>query len=254
MTRDPDLRRLERHEFHRSGQMPQLLRVWEEMKRLAGPCLTVGFPQWSRGPLDIAVQLRGYDNFIADTRERPQFVHDLMRYIVEERIRWWEERTRFLGAKPDASGISDDWVNVPFISPAVFEEFCLPRYLELEQYHGRTTWLHSCGDKSPLVHLMLRLKTLTSYEVNHWTPLEPMLAKVPADKHLSYAFQNLDVLLGSEAEQEAKIRRVVTACQGRSYSLCGQALQRLSDDYAKDIRQIQQFIRAARRVLGRGDG
>ena len=249
MTREPNMRLLTPHDFYSSGQMPQLIRLWEDMCALAGDRLSVGFPQWRRGPLDIAIQLRGYENFIADTVERPQFVHDLMRYIVEERIRWSEERDRFVGSKPDTGGIGDDWINVPFISPAIFEDFCLPRYMDLEKYHGRISFFHSCGDKSPLVHLMLRIRTLNSYEVNHWTPLAAMLEKVPADKHLAYAFQNLDVLLGSEQEQEVRVRDVVAACSGRPYSLCGQSLQRISDDYAHDIKQTKQFIRVAKKVL-----
>ena len=251
MTREPDLGLLKRHDFHQTGDMPRLIRMWEGMQKLAGDSLTISFPLWNRGPLDIAMQLRGYENFVADIVERPQFVHDLMRFINDERIRWWEERARLVGVNPTGAGISDDWVNVPFISPGMFEDFCLPRYLELEDYHGKINSLHSCGDKSPVVHLMLRIRTLDSFEVNHWTPLRPMLDRVPADKHLSFAFLNLDVLLGSEQEQDAKIREVVEACRGRRYSLCGQALQRISDDYDQDLRQIAQFIRTANRVLGR---
>jgi len=251
MTQDPDLSLLQRHDFHTTGQMPDLIKVWETLRELAAGRLDITFPVWSRGPLDIAIQLRGYDNFVADTVERPQFVHDLLRFIVEERMRWWDERAKFIGPSPSAAGISDDWVNVPFISPAIFEDFCLPRYLELEQYHGQINRLHSCGDKSPLVHIILQIKTLDSFEVNHWTPLDLMIERVPADKHLAYAFQNLDVLIGTEAEQEAKIRAVVEACAGRRYSLCGQALQRVSDSYAHDIEQVKQFVRVARRVLGR---
>ena len=251
LTRDPDLGLLRRHDFTSSGQMPQVIRVWEQMTELAGDRLSIGFHEWHRGPLDMAIQLRGYDSFVADTVERPQFVHDLMRFLVEERIRWWEARTQFLGTKPEAVGISDDWVNVPFISPAMFEDFCLPRYLELEQYHGAVNRFHSCGNKAPLAHLVMRIASLDRFEVNHWTPLEEMLAAVPDDKWIDYSFQNLDVLLGSEEEQEAKMQSVVDACRGRRYTLCGQALQRISEDYAVDMAQIKQFIRAARRVLGR---
>ena len=48
------------------------------------------FPTFNRGPLDINVQLRGYEGFI------------------------------------------DDWVNVPFISPALFRDFVLPLYHRLK--------------------------------------------------------------------------------------------------------------------------
>ena len=43
---------------------------------------------WWRGPLDLAIQLRGYEALMVDISERPAFVHDLLRFITEQRCRW----------------------------------------------------------------------------------------------------------------------------------------------------------------------
>jgi len=246
---EPDLGLLTRHDFYVSGEMPRVFTLYETLQGLTRGRFNVVFPRWERGPLDMAVQLRGYKALMADVVERPQFVHDLMRYLCGERMRWWDAYCQELGVADRAAGIADDWLNVPFISPAFFEEFCLPRYLELQEYHGRITRLHSCGNKAPLQHLMRRIKTLTEHEVNHWTPLNETIQNVPPTMSLSIALLNTDVLLQSEGEQEAQLRQIRELCRGRRYEVVGSALMKVHDDYAEDIRRAQRWIDLAKRIL-----
>ena len=63
----------------------------------------MSLPRWDRGPLDLAIQLRGYDNFVGDTMDRPEFVHALMRFLIEERIRWWDAYLADTGATDKAA-------------------------------------------------------------------------------------------------------------------------------------------------------
>lgn len=249
MTKTPDVKLLKPHNFYSTGEMPHLLQLYEDLKALAAGRVNVSFPTWGRGPLDLAIQLRGYVNFVHDTRERPQFVHDLMRYIVEERIRWWEEYRKFLGTDSKASGIADDWAYTPFISPGIFGDFCLPRYLELEEYHGSLWGVHSCGNKVPFLPYLLELKSVGSFEVNAWTPLAEAARRTPADKFLAIALLNADVLLLSEEELEAELRNIVATCEGRKYSITGSSIQKVHDDYEEDIARTKAFIRVAKRVL-----
>jgi hypothetical protein len=249
LRRRPDVGLLSRHDFRVSGEMPRIFALHGKLQELAGGRFRVGFPRWERGPLDMAVQLRGYEQLMADAAERPQFVHDLMRFLVEERIRYWDAYREEFGVADRVAGIADDWLNVPFISPRFFEEFCLPRYLELQDYHGRTPWLHSCGNKAPLLHLIRRMETLADYEVNHWTPLEAVCREAPPDKSLSVAILNADVLVADEAAQEAQLRQIKALCAGRRYCVVGSALMKMHDDLEEDIRRAQRWIALARRVL-----
>ena len=251
MRRSPDLSLLARHDFLATGEMPRILRYHEEATRLVDGKLKVSFPVWGRGPFDIAVQLRGYEGIIDDMRERPVFVHALMRFITEERIRWWDAYCSHFGLKERTCGIADDWVNVPFISPAMFEEFILPSYFELERYHGSLGGFHTCADQVPIQKLLLRLPTLRDFEVTPWTDLEATLRNVPADKNLTVHIKNVDVLLSDDARAERQLRRIRTLCEaaGRKFSVCGQALSRVHKDMADDVRQVQRWIAVARRVL-----
>ena len=252
LSRSPDLALLGRHNFYVTGDMPRVFNLYEGLGELTDDRFTVAFPRWERGPLDMAILLRGYEALMADAVARPQFVHDLLRYLVEERIRWWDAYCAEFAVSDRTAGIADDWLNVPFISPAFFEEFVLPRYLELQDYHGRIPHVHSCGNQAPLQHLLLQLETLESMEVNHWTSLADTVRNVPPTKHLAIALLNTDVELQPEPEQEAQLREIKGLCRGRRYHLVGSALQKVHDDYAEDIRRTQHWIALARRVLRDG--
>ena len=137
LSKDPDLRQLKPVNFNTSGWMPRILQWYDDLRKIAaGRGVNVILTStWVRGGLDLAIQLRGYENFVLDTLERPQFVHDLMKWLVEERCRWWEAYYRHFGQEISPTGIADDWINVPFITPGIFADFVLPGYKELERFH-----------------------------------------------------------------------------------------------------------------------
>jgi len=83
LTRAPDLSLLQPIDFYTSGWMPRVLRWYDSLQRISAGRLNVTFNMtWWRGCLDLAVQLRGYDNLVNDMIERPGFVHDLMKFLV----------------------------------------------------------------------------------------------------------------------------------------------------------------------------
>jgi uroporphyrinogen-III decarboxylase len=248
LARTPDIRLLKPHDFRTSGEMPHLFQLYQELQRLVKGRAPVAFPTWQRGPLDLAIQLRGYEQFVSDIMERPAFVHDLMKYLVQERIRWWDAHCAHFGVTDRTAGISDDWINIPFISPSMFRDFVLPYYLELEKYHGKIPRVHSCGDKVPVQKYLMQISTLDSHEVNHWTSLEATLRNVPPDKHLAVSLLNTEVLLADEAKMERDLRRIITLCKGRKYDVCAQAIEKVHDDMQDDIRRVKRWIQVAHRM------
>jgi len=249
MTRDPDLRWLEPVDFQTSGQMPFYLRFYDEVNKIVAGRLKVAFgTTWGRGCLDIAVQLRGYENWVADTGERPQFVHDLMQFLVEQRCRWWEGYYQYSGAKREPVGIADDWINIPFISPGMFRDFVLPYYKQIEQFHGGIVSIHSCGDQTPVQKYMLELSTLQHLEISPWTNLKQTLINVPPTKRLGPFLHPNDVLLASPEEMETRLRTIVEACKGREFSIGTSGLTPIWDDIDEFVRRVQCWVEIAERV------
>ena len=96
-----DLDRLELPDFFRSGLMPNIHRHYEGMQDLVKGALPVRFPGWARGPWSVACMLRGFTPLYEDLIENPEFVHRLMRFIVDARIHFEKQRCRFLGIAVD---------------------------------------------------------------------------------------------------------------------------------------------------------
>jgi hypothetical protein len=251
LTRDPDLRLLRPVDFETSGWMERARRWYEEITRLVAGRLRVHFITWNRGCLDLAIQLRGFENFLTDTVERPEFVHGLMRYLVEQRYRWLCDRARYLGEEaPKTTWIADDWINIPFISPAMFRDFVLPYYLEIERQHGAIGGIHSCGNQAPVQQYLLQVKTLPYLEVSPWTDLLQTLLNVPPDKTLGISLHPNDVLASSPAEMRAKLQFIADSCRGRRIGVGTSGLTPIFDDPAEFNRRIDTWLGIAREVFG----
>jgi hypothetical protein len=250
MTRDPDLRLLEPVDFKTSGVMPHALSFYDAVREVVAERLPVGFGMgWGRACLDLAIQLRGYENWVADTRERPQFVHGLMQLLVEQRCRWWEGYYQHFGGVPEPMGIADDWVNIPFISPAMFRDYVLPYYKQIEQFHGGILFIHSCGDQTPVQKYMLELRTLQHLEVSPWTNLQQTLINVPPAKRLTLSLHPNEVLMASPEEMEVRLSTLVDALHGREFGLFTSGLTPIWDDLEEFVRRIQKWVEIAERVF-----
>ncbi|MBM4460381.1 MAG: hypothetical protein FJ011_21900 [Chloroflexi bacterium] len=250
MTRSADLRLLEPVDFATSGWMPRVLRWWDDINAIvAGRLKVVNQMIWWRGCLDLAIQLRGYDQFILDTTERPEFVHGLLRFLVEQRCRWWDAYYRYFGLPVQPTSIGDDWINVPFISPRLFAEFVLPRYLELEQFHGGVASVHSCGNQAPVQRYLLQIKSLPGLEVTAWTDLTQSLVNIPPDKRLAIALHPNDVLFATREQMAAKLEFITTSCTGRRYGIGTSGLTPILGSTAAFVEQIRMWQAVAKEVL-----
>ncbi len=249
ISRDPDLRHLKAVDFRSSGWMPRALAWHEDLQRIAAGRLDVPFgATWWRGCLDLAVQLRGYEAFVSDTAERPDFVRGLISFLVEQRCRWWDAHDRYFGRQREPSLVGDDWINVPFISPGIFRDFVLPGYLEIERFHGGIAGVHSCGNQEPVQEYLLRIRSLKTLEVSPWTDLAGTLVNVPPERQLVVSLHPNDVLCASPREMERRLRAILTACRGRTIMIATSGLTPLTPDIDAFVRRIRTWTRIAREV------
>lgn len=252
LTTDPDLRHLSPVDFLHSGWMPRALAWHDALRDLIRDRLPVPYAvTWWRGCLDIAIQFRGYEGFIADTMERPEFAHALLSFLTEQRCRWWEGYYLHFGEKRSPSFVGDDWINVPFISPHLFRDFVLPEYKKIEEFHGGIGGIHSCGNQTLVQKYMLELKSLPTFEVSPWTDLEGTLRNVPPDKDLVVSLHPNDVLCASPAEMEQKLTGVVAACRGRRFLIATSGLTPLSPAIPDFVSRVRTWTTIARAIQER---
>ncbi len=245
-----DLTHLHPVDFQTTGWMPRILRWYDEVKAITHGRMRVNWMMnWWRGCLDLAIELRGFDQFVADCSERSTFIDDLFKYLVEQRCRWWDGYYRYFDQPKRPTDIGDDWINVPFISPRMFARFVLPRYLELEAFHGGINSIHSCGNQTPVQKYLLELKTLQNFEVSPWTSLEGTLDNLPPDKHLMVGLHPNDVLAASPQEMKARIEKIAAALSGWNYDVSTSGLTPITPNLDDMVTRIKSWTSIARQVF-----
>ena len=255
LTDNFDLGLLRPFDFFETGEMPMIHSRYLEMSRLSEEWydgqVKVLFPMFNRGPLDIVVQLRDYSRFIEDCFEKPDKVHQLFAYIVRERHRYnGEVLSTFRNAEECPGFVADDWVNIPFISPDIFNTFVVPAYQAIQDNEGVVRNFHTCGVFTPVVkRLMSVFPGIESLDVSGWNDFVEVDCLVDRNVSLLLNFINTFVLCSPKADHEAKLREILQIRRGRKIALNVQSIVKLFDNIDESIIRMNQFIDLARRRL-----
>ncbi len=198
------------------GRMPMVLeacqRVVQEVKEAA---------VWStaRGPWTIAANLRGAEPLIYDVFDRPDFVHDLLRFTVEV--------TKIYGSAVVGTGaglmVSEPAASISLISPEIYGEFIKPRHAELVDYFknlGQHLTIHVCGYIDPVMADIAE----TGMGGVSFDKLSSIAKMVDVSQGKTVVVGNVDPMIferGTKEEMEAGVRECITAAAGKSpYILC----------------------------------
>ena len=256
LQRGLDIRALGRFDFRQTGDMPRIIRKYARLKELAGSFyggkLAVTFPCFHRGPLDIFVQLRGYEGFIDDVAERPDELRAALAFLVDERLRFARERQRFIGEPtlPATTFVADDWVNVPFISPSLFRDFVLPLYHSIRANEGPAHGFHTCGNfESVALDLVSVFPEIEMLEVSPWNDVRALDLLLPPRVGFIASVLNTVSLGGSENEQRRKVEPMRDASRHRKISVVAQAIQKLPATYEETLDRLNRFLGLARSIL-----
>jgi hypothetical protein len=249
-----DLALLKPFDFYTTGEMPAIHKRYEAFRDIShtmyGDKLKINFPYFGRGPLDIYIQLRGYENMLDDMSDNPQFAHELFAYIAEERYRYNKETAAFKNESLPSVGISDDWVGIPFVSPAMFEEFIIPAYLKIQANEGAVRYFHTCGAFEPLVPMLLKaFPAFTGLDVSGWNDWDLLDGTVDPSINFWLSLINTFVLFAPEAEQRQKIEQAARIARRRSVGLCAQAIVQAHDTFDESMHRVNKFIDLARQIL-----
>ena len=136
---------MEPPDFYKSGLMPKVHEFYSRIREVVDERLEVMFPSWARGPFCIAAHLRGMENLLMDMVLNPEFVHRLMRFVVDSEKAWMKERSKFLGEPMPKGKLYNDEIDFPTLSTKLYREFVLPYEKELSEFYGGITYWHSCG-------------------------------------------------------------------------------------------------------------
>lgn len=130
---------------HEAGRMPVVIKATEICARAVGD--RVYIQSWIMGPMNISSQLRGVEQLMYDTVERPDFFERLLDFATEVAIAYGKA---LVDAGAHMIGAGEALCSPAFISPATYRKYVVPRqkrlFKELADYGAEATLLHICAN------------------------------------------------------------------------------------------------------------
>ena len=249
LKRKEDLGSLELPDFHRSGLAPVAHKMYSEIKKVLDDDFSVVFPEWNFGPFGIALNLRGAESFSLDTIDHPDFVHELMEFILRAKIHWSQERARFLGTKINSLFLCNDDVSTPMISPKGYEKFVLPYEKKMSEFHRGIDYWHSCGRIDPIIAHIKKIPDLKMIHLSHITDFRKSAEIIGNDHIIEIVLNPInDVEKATPEQMEKKLKEIKRVCEGLSFTVRADAFQVLTN-VENDLKQIKFWIERAGKVL-----
>lgn len=247
---------LGRFSFTETGKMPDLLGKYRRMQEVAATRydgkISIAFPSFQRGPLDIYIQLRGYEGFIQDMAERPEDLLAMLYFLVDERLRFTQERQKFLEEEslPESTFVADDWVNIPFISPRFFRDTVMPVYAHIREQEGPVTGFHTCGNMGAIANDLLQVfPEMTWLDASAWNDLEYLDRTVDPRIHFNTNIINT-ISLGDHAQEQAdKLGAIRAVGAHRTVGLTAQAILNLYPPFEDTLARLNRFLGRAFNAL-----
>ncbi len=111
------------------------------------------------GIWEVALWMRGFENFFCDMVERPAFAEALMDIICEIKMQYWQKALATVGRNVMIVSEADDLASQDRLlcSPAMYRKFIKPRHTKLYSFIKQQAqvpvkiFYHSCGAVLPLI-------------------------------------------------------------------------------------------------------
>ena len=262
VIREPeDLKNLQLPDFASSGLMPKAHETYRALKELCGDRLHVFFPGWSRGPWSIATILRGFNELFLDCVDDPDFVKELMRFIVDSRLSWDKQRLDFLGVDPHDTDdrwmycvyrrnwngdLFEDEVDSSLFSPDMNRELVIPYQKQISDFYGGSGYYHSCGNLTPFLEDISTLNIRFIQHISGWTDFGTAARIMPPGVVLQCSLNATDdVLIASESHMRARLEHFIgnALSTGRTIDICPDALYEGGWDTINKVKRMVEIFR-----------
>lgn len=246
-----DLDKLKPPDFYKSGLMPRIHKYYEVLNEYADGKLKVMFPEWVRGPFCLAAHLRGFENILMDTICEPEFVHKIMRFMVESNKGWNQERNKFLKTELKSCKLYNDEVGSPTIGPNTYKKFIFPYEKELSDYYGEVAYWHSCGNTTDFIEQINKLTNLRMYHCGPWTSYKKASEVLNKETTIDINLDpQRDVYESDEKLMVEKLKHIIANCKGLTYTIRADAFMP-EGNISFVLDNIKRWNKVALRILNK---
>ena len=175
---EEDIENLNYPDFYKSGLMPKILEVYETAEKMVKGRVPVFFERWDRSPWGVAVHLRGLTELLKDTIQNPEFVHKLLTFVTESRVRWERKKEEYLGTNTESAFLANDEVDAQLISPRTYRVFAYRYEKKLADFYPKGIfYFHSCGNITPFLDTISSIRGLRRLHISPATDFETAVDK-----------------------------------------------------------------------------
>lgn len=201
-------------DFYQSGLMPVAHRMWEEISELVGERLNVRFVEWLRSPFGVAIDIRGFQNLLLDMLGDPGFFHDILDYVVESQIAWYDDWSKLLGKQPEGISLFNDEIDGNILSIKHYKENIFRHEKALNDAFGLLTYYHSCGDLTPMMSQIERLPRIRMLDLGPYTDKPGALQALGKEFLFEIRVHpERDLLRTSRSKMRRVLQRHVRTCE-----------------------------------------
>lgn len=207
-----DLDRLAAPDPYKSGRLPWVRQVNRHYLEMTGKLDRAFFT----APFSLAVNIRGYENLVADMFERPRFVHRLFKFLCDEVLAPHIELMRSEIGMPDLiMDGRDAWASPPMITLDMMDEYVVAYTERLRELLGdRVITRGNWGDaksRDPERFFSQKLRccpgTLSVLDPDLYE-VGPQRVKAFADQHHVSVTAGVDATLLKDGPAAAIVERI----------------------------------------------
>lgn len=195
---------------------------------------------WMEGPCAEAADLRGINNLMLDFFDDPQFVRDLLAFVLEMELRFARAQVE---AGADAIGIGDAAASL--VGPRIYEEFVWPyekRMVDGVHALGAKVRLHICGNTRRILEGIGKLGC-DIVDLDSLAPLSEARAKMGASQILLGNLNPVTVVRGGTPET---VTEAVAEChrQAGARFIVGAGCEIPRDTPPDNLRALADYARS----------
>ena len=245
---ESDLSKLEMPNFKSSGLMPLAHKFYEEISNFAPDDYIVSFPKWGRSPFGVAIAIVGMEDLLVMLIKNPKLVHKIMRMITDARMEYTKNRRNFLRRDEVENTLWNDEASIPIISKNMYEEFCFPYENEISNFYGGLRWWHSCGNKTPLIPIIKKIKNIGYMDFNGWTDDLPKAVK-ELNGEIPFHFRPSarDITERNEIIISNYLNGIFSICGNANFTIRVDGFQPVNAT-ENDVNQMKNFLSTCKKV------